>query len=673
MKLAIVLLFLVSQLDICLLSSTEGGPDPQPGDGDPKLWNRDGYDDPSQRDGDRPDPPKRDGDQPDPPKRDGDQPDPPKRDGDQTDPPKRDGDHLSPEKRDGDLPDPPPLCNNLRITGMGEYDGDYKVHSYRDSDDKEHSRLHFNFIYVHHRLDILLLWSTRDPGTTPFGFWTLGPTSCYDPYNWKLCGFKDPGYSEPAKDNKFGYEPWAGVWPEGVSVTCNEKPDVGCDWLRDNTCYIFFYKDRQNRENARQHCERIKPGKSRLAAPITMAENRYLQHKILGYYPNIDEKNILINFEIGEVCHPTTPGNPAECLNVWGYRDSHNNLIQLPYTDFYPGGQHGECAIYKSYHNITTGRYDIPLWSLVDCSQELPFICEVKMDTEEMVPAGCKCGVKMAPAEISNDYIYGGETSDANAWPWQVVMYYHRSHGHACLGSIISTKEILTAAHCVVDRHMETIKDIRYIEVVIGDVFKGSIDPEEKWLPVCAVKFHPEYHFAWKSDLAILVLCDELDFNTVASPICLPKLSGRHPAYNEEVVALILGRSPEWNERNYSQAAVFTMQNEGCMQDALRPHEPWDGGLYPLGFISEDQLCTYYPERGVNYGDSGGPLMTRTSRSWYQIGVVHGGVVDTSEDSPQIHMRITSFTDWIKDTVGSPTCPPQHGACGPGECDIPGV
>jgi len=284
------------------------------------------------------------------------------------------------------------------------------------------------------------------------------------------------------------------------------------------------------------------------------------------------------------------------------------------------------------------------------------------VNTEALVPPGCKCGVKNdhLPSKASSDYIFGGTEADPNSWPWQVGVYYKKQM--RCGGTIISTKEILTAAHCVVDNRNEVVNPIQHHEVVTGDVRKNVNDPTEKWLRVCAMKFHPEYHFSLREDLVILVLCDAMDFTKVASPVCLPQLSGPQPAVNEGKLGVILG----WgHQTSLFHAQVNTMSNNACMLTELLPHQDWEGGLFPLGFIKENELCSFYPQRGVQHGDSGGPLMIRgddtlsTLWSWFQIGVISSNA-DYDDQSPDISMRVTSYMEWIKDYMGNPTCPPAH-------------
>ena len=76
----------------------------------------------------------------------------------------------------------------------------------------------------------------------------------------------------------------------------------------------------------------------------------------------------------------------------------------------------------------------------------------------EIIPPGqddkCQCGqVNEAEAEFANSRIIGGTKTPPNRFPWLAGLYYKSNRNeewrHGCGGSLISSKHILTAGHCV--------------------------------------------------------------------------------------------------------------------------------------------------------------------------------------------------------------------------------
>merc|ERR1712243_109740 len=107
--------------------------------------------------------------------------------------------------------------------------------------------------------------------------------------------------------------------------------------------------------------------------------------------------------------------------------------------------------------------------------------------------------------------IVGGENAFRNEYPWQVLLLGEGM----CGGTIISKNKILTAQHCTRGNRPSTFEvyvGVQNLEEV-GNNFKrvcGLAEPDE-------YQYHPYHH-----DIAILTLCEELEFSESVRPICLP-------------------------------------------------------------------------------------------------------------------------------------------------------
>lgn len=86
-----------------------------------------------------------------------------------------------------------------------------------------------------------------------------------------------------------------------------------------------------------------------------------------------------------------------------------------------------------------------------------------------------------------------------------------------CGGSLITSRHILTAAHCAVN---DELVSVRLGEHEIGNDEDGAIPLD---LSVESVQIHAEYNArTYDNDIAILKLNESVAFSKAIRPICLP-------------------------------------------------------------------------------------------------------------------------------------------------------
>ena len=108
-----------------------------------------------------------------------------------------------------------------------------------------------------------------------------------------------------------------------------------------------------------------------------------------------------------------------------------------------------------------------------------------------------------------------------NIYPLQVGLVSPGEMTPYCGGSIITSRHILTAAHCTFDKYTGDFKVPSSIQVVVGE--HNTADSIREVFSVVAIRKYPLFDYEnGDYDIAMLVLSTPITFSSTAAPICLP-------------------------------------------------------------------------------------------------------------------------------------------------------
>jgi len=255
--------------------------------------------------------------------------------------------------------------------------------------------------------------------------------------------------------------------------------------------------------------------------------------------------------------------------------------------------------------------------------------------------ASCDCGNAVRKNKIVN-----GVETEANEYPWHIGLTNGPGWGAYCGGSIISKKDILTAAHCTDGQKAEDI----YILVGAHDQSQMSASDHKR---VCKITEHSNYDGStFNNDFAILTLCDPLEFSEKIAPVCMPPSNGQGVEY-EGVDSIVSGWGTTSSGGSISyvllETTVKTMTNQQCYSDPYK---------YYQSQIQDAMICAANPNTDSCQGDSGGPLITKEASTgrYTQTGVVSWGRGCALADYPGVYARVTKAVDWIKANTEEGVC-----------------
>ncbi|XP_043276813.1 chymotrypsin-2-like [Venturia canescens] len=242
----------------------------------------------------------------------------------------------------------------------------------------------------------------------------------------------------------------------------------------------------------------------------------------------------------------------------------------------------------------------------------------------------CLTGLLIAAINVDGKVpkkITGGSEAGEGEFPYQVGLKVRKNV--LCGGSIIDSRHILTAAHCVHDLPVDPTKEMIVVtgtnDILSGDGVAYNI--QKVWK-------HPSYApSAWRNDIAILTLTEDVEFNERTKPVELP--TSADPG---DVVAVASG----WGDSIYPNP-----KNEipAKLQKIELRVVPKGSCTLPRNLqVHSGQLCAVFKRgSGLCTGDSGGPLVYDGK----VIGIA-SFVYKCGLGYPDVFTRVFEYLDWIK-------------------------
>lgn len=255
-------------------------------------------------------------------------------------------------------------------------------------------------------------------------------------------------------------------------------------------------------------------------------------------------------------------------------------------------------------------------------------------------------------SELKDDMstrIVNGQKATKCEWPWQVSL--QSDWAHFCGGTLIASKWVLTAAHCVTPEMKRA---------VVGE---HNLKSDEEAVQVMEVEQqipHPDYNAAtMRHDIALVKLKKEVD----VSGDCAGFAAMPTSALKKGDTCWISG----WGTLKADGNAPDILQ-EGKVR--IKGHHACNGKDGYNGQITGDMLCAQGKTPGGRIidacqGDSGGPLVCKQDDKWVVHGATSWGIGCADEKYPGIWSSVHVHKDWLSTLVDSanPGDGPGDGAC----------
>ncbi|XP_037898342.1 venom serine protease-like, partial [Glossina fuscipes] len=260
-------------------------------------------------------------------------------------------------------------------------------------------------------------------------------------------------------------------------------------------------------------------------------------------------------------------------------------------------------------------------------------------------PQPCDCGWSI------NTRVVNGKEARINEYPNVVALKDVTSmQASFCVGTIISHRCVLTAAHCI-DHQPRAANLI----ILAGDHYIQRTE-ETKYSAQYSVQEiirHPEYQAnTVQNDIALLITTVDIEWSRGVGPICLPSFAAKDLSFALKYVDIV-----GWGTLHFAGAMSDTLQKITLM---VIENEPCQKAYENISTISSSQMCTFdYTgnNRDSCQYDSGGPLILRQDRQ-FLLGLVSFGTDCGAEKySVGVNTRVGFFLPWIYKYAGRSICP----------------
>ncbi|KAF5299446.1 hypothetical protein FQR65_LT01026 [Abscondita terminalis] len=239
----------------------------------------------------------------------------------------------------------------------------------------------------------------------------------------------------------------------------------------------------------------------------------------------------------------------------------------------------------------------------------------------------CTCGIT-----YQHNRIVGGVETQVNEYPWMVVLM--NNNRFYCGASVINTKYLLSAGHCV-----NGVTKEKLLAVFLDHDRSTSTETQTFFRRIIRIIKHGAYGIgaSYNNDIALLQVEYPLSFEGILKPVCLPTIGKSYSGQIGIVTGWGATSSGGSVSNKLREVRVPILSHEDCRRTGYGDR------------VTDKMLCAGFPQGSKDscQGDSGGPLHVLNGSQHVIVGVVSWGEGCAKPNFPGVYTRVNRFNSWI--------------------------